>query len=136
VSTTPVPRGADQPRLRAILRVVVTVVASVLTLPPIVEQGVRLAENLPEYARDLNEAFDENPTLREANEKYDTLAQAPVAGPAAWLRLVPSPLVAALFGGALLGVVGALLAIPTAAAVQIAVREFVAYRREYGGAAI
>lgn len=37
--------------------------------------------------------------------------------------------VAALFGGFLLGVVGALLAIPTAAAIQIAVREFVAYRR-------
>ncbi|MGH3993579.1 MAG: AI-2E family transporter, partial [Pseudonocardiaceae bacterium] len=40
--------------------------------------------------------------------------------------------VAALFGGALLGVIGALLAIPTAAAIQIAVREYLAYRREYG----
>jgi predicted PurR-regulated permease PerM len=37
--------------------------------------------------------------------------------------------VAALFGGTLLGVVGALVAIPTAAAIQIAVREFMAYRR-------
>ena len=37
--------------------------------------------------------------------------------------------VAALFGGFLLGVVGALLAIPTAAALQIGVREFLAYRR-------
>jgi predicted PurR-regulated permease PerM len=37
--------------------------------------------------------------------------------------------VAALFGGFMLGVVGALLAIPTAAAAQIAVREVIAYRR-------
>jgi predicted PurR-regulated permease PerM len=40
--------------------------------------------------------------------------------------------VAALFGGALLGVIGALLAIPTAAAIQIATREYLDYRREYG----
>ena len=38
--------------------------------------------------------------------------------------------VAALFGGALLGVIGALLSIPTAAAIQIAMREFMEYRRE------
>jgi predicted PurR-regulated permease PerM len=37
--------------------------------------------------------------------------------------------VAALFGGTLLGVVGALVAIPTAAAIQIAIREWLAYRR-------
>jgi predicted PurR-regulated permease PerM len=42
--------------------------------------------------------------------------------------------VAALFGGALLRVIGALLAIPTAAAIQIALRECMEYRREYGGA--
>ena len=42
--------------------------------------------------------------------------------------------VAALFGGFLLGVVGALLAIPTAAAIQIGVREFLAYRRTFRGA--
>jgi predicted PurR-regulated permease PerM len=33
--------------------------------------------------------------------------------------------VAALFGGALLGVVGALLSIPTAAAIQIAAHEWI-----------
>jgi predicted PurR-regulated permease PerM len=38
--------------------------------------------------------------------------------------------VAALFGGALLGVVGALLSIPTAAAIQIAAHEWIEYRRE------
>jgi predicted PurR-regulated permease PerM len=269
-------------------------VIGLILVPPVVEQAVKLANNLPEYAQDLNEAFEENPTLREANEKYDittkledvadnlvsrvgdaagalvdigaglvssifvlvtivvlsmfmigrgqawrdailrhrpphqaermrratdqivnavgsyvggALAQAMIAGFAAWLMLVilgvPSPLplaliiamldlipmvgatigavvvgvvtlfvdfptttiiwaifaiayqqfenyvvqpriqsraveldpflvvVAALFGGALLGVIGALLAIPTAAALQIAVREWLEYRREY-----
>ena len=351
MNTARVPRE-EQPSVRAILRVVVTVVLSVLALyilflvreplgyiflgafvavaasgpvnllsrklprglaialvylgiifipigvalilvPPLVEQAVELADKLPEYAQDLNEAFEENPTLREANEKYDittkledvadnlvsrlgdaagalvdigaglvssifalvtilvismfmigrgkawrdallqyrpaqqaerirratdaianavgsyvggALAQATIAGFAAWLMLVilgvPSPLplalivalldlipmvgatlgavivgvvtlfvdfptttiiwaifaiayqqfenyvvqpriqsraveldpflvvVAALFGGALLGVIGALLAIPTAAAIQIALREWMEYRRE------
>ena len=40
--------------------------------------------------------------------------------------------VAALFGGTLAGVLGALLAIPTAAAIQIAAREYLAYRRNDG----
>ncbi len=39
--------------------------------------------------------------------------------------------VAAIFGGTLLGVIGALLAIPAAAALQIGVREFLAFRRAY-----
>jgi predicted PurR-regulated permease PerM len=266
---------------------------ALILVPPLVEQAVKLANNLPEYAQDLDEAFDENPQLREANEKYDittkledvagnlvsslgdaagalvdigaglvssifalvtilvismfmigrgqawrdallryrppqqaerirratdaiayaigsyiggALAQAAIAGVVAWLMLVilgvPSPLplaliiamldliplvgatlgavvvgvvtlfvdfptttiiwaifaiayqqfenyviqpriqsraveldpflvvVAALFGGALLGVIGALLAIPTAAAIQIAAREWLEYRRE------
>ena len=38
--------------------------------------------------------------------------------------------VAAIFGATLVGVVGALLAIPTAAAIQIAIREYLEYRRE------
>jgi predicted PurR-regulated permease PerM len=41
--------------------------------------------------------------------------------------------VAALFGAALLGVLGAILAIPCAAAIQIGVREWLAYRREEAG---
>ena len=40
--------------------------------------------------------------------------------------------VAALFGRALLGVIGVRLAIPTAGAIQIAVRKHLGYRREYG----
>lgn len=39
-------------------------------------------------------------------------------------------LVAVLFGATLFGIIGALLAIPAAAAIQIAVREWMAYRRE------
>ena len=38
--------------------------------------------------------------------------------------------IAALVGGTLLGVLGALVAIPTAAAIQITVREYLAFRRE------
>jgi predicted PurR-regulated permease PerM len=38
--------------------------------------------------------------------------------------------VAALFGGALLGIIGAILAIPVAATIQVGVREFRDYRRE------
>ena len=273
--------------------VFVPIIIALILVPPAVEQGVKLANKLPRYAQDLNEAFDKNPQLKEANEKYDittkleniaddlvshlgdaagalvdigagvvsslfalvtilvismfmigrgktwrdaalryrppdqarrmrnatdeiadavgsyiggALAQATVAGAAAWLMLVilgvPSPLplaliialldliplvgatlgavmvgvvtlfvdfptttiiwtvfaiayqqfenyvvqpriqsravaldpflvvVAALFGGALLGVIGALLSIPTAAAIQIAAREWVEYQRE------
>ena len=39
--------------------------------------------------------------------------------------------IAALFGGTLLGVVGALVAIPVAAAIQIGVREYLSYRRQH-----
>lgn len=39
--------------------------------------------------------------------------------------------VAAIFGGTLLGVIGALVAIPVAAAMQIGIREFLEYRREH-----
>jgi predicted PurR-regulated permease PerM len=39
-------------------------------------------------------------------------------------------LVAVLFGGTLFGIIGALLAIPAAASIQIAIREWMVYRRE------
>ena len=42
-------------------------------------------------------------------------------------------LVAVLFGGTLFGIIGALLAIPAAASIQIAIREWMAYRREVLG---
>ena len=41
-----------------------------ILVPPVVEQGVKLANDLPSYARDLNEAFDENPQLQELNKDY------------------------------------------------------------------
>jgi predicted PurR-regulated permease PerM len=43
-------------------------------------------------------------------------------------------LVAVLFGSTLFGILGAILAIPTAASIQIAIQEFLAYRRELEGA--
>lgn len=43
--------------------------------------------------------------------------------------------IAALFGGTLFGVIGALVAIPVAAAIQIGVREFIEYRRAHPVAA-
>jgi predicted PurR-regulated permease PerM len=42
-------------------------------------------------------------------------------------------LVAVLFGATLFGIVGAILAIPTAATIQIAVKEYIQYRRETAG---
>jgi predicted PurR-regulated permease PerM len=39
-------------------------------------------------------------------------------------------LVAVLFGSTLFGILGAILAIPTAATIQIGVREYIAFRRE------
>jgi predicted PurR-regulated permease PerM len=39
-------------------------------------------------------------------------------------------IVAALFGAALLGIIGAILAIPTAATIQVAIREYRSYRNE------
>jgi len=44
-------------------------------------------------------------------------------------------IVAALFGAALLGIIGAILAIPTAATIQVAIREYRAYRNEMRGPA-
>jgi predicted PurR-regulated permease PerM len=275
--------------------VLAPIAAGAVLIPPAVEQGVKLARNLPGYVDDLNQAFEENERLDELNQKYDltgklddfaddlvadlgnapsaladigaglvssifalitilvmsmfmvsrgkawrdaalvhrpphqaerirratdriatavasyvggALAQATIAGAAAFLMLVilgvgsPLPLaviialldliplvgatlgavlvgvvtlftdfptttivwaifaivyqqfenyvvqpriqsravqldpfivvIAAIFGGTLLGVVGALLAIPSAAAIQIAMREYLDYRRAYG----
>jgi predicted PurR-regulated permease PerM len=47
------------------------VVIGAILIPPAVEQGVRLAKDLPGYVDDLNETIDENEQLRELNEKYD-----------------------------------------------------------------
>ena len=51
--------------------ILLPIAVGLILVPPVVEQGVKLASNLPQYVQDLNQAFDENPQLREANEKYD-----------------------------------------------------------------
>jgi predicted PurR-regulated permease PerM len=40
-------------------------------IPPAVEQGVKLAKNLPDYVDDLNRTFQDNEQLNELNDKYD-----------------------------------------------------------------
>lgn len=289
-----VPRGAAIAVVYIGIVLAPVAIGAVL-IPPAVEQGVKLAKNLPDYVDDLNQTFKDNERLNELNDKYDlttklddaandlvsnlgsapsaladigstlvssifalvtilvmsmfmvsrgrtwrdaalsyrpphqaerirratdhiatavasyvggALAQATIAGVAAFLMLVilgvPSPLplaviillldliplvgatlgavivgvvtafvdfptitiiwtifaivyqqfenyviqpriqskavkldpfivvIAAIFGGTLLGIIGALLSIPTAAAIQIALREYMDYRREYG----
>jgi predicted PurR-regulated permease PerM len=51
--------------------VLIPIAVALILVPPVVEQGVKLANNLPDYARDLNEAFDENLQLQELNQDYD-----------------------------------------------------------------
>jgi predicted PurR-regulated permease PerM len=46
-----------------------------ILIPPAVEQGVKLAKNLPDYVRDLNQTFNDNEQLRQLNEKYDVTAK-------------------------------------------------------------
>jgi predicted PurR-regulated permease PerM len=42
-----------------------------ILVPPVVRGAVRLANNLPGYATDLQQAFDENEQLRRLDENYD-----------------------------------------------------------------
>jgi predicted PurR-regulated permease PerM len=55
--------------------VLAPVVIGAILIPPAVEQGVKLAKNLPAYVDDLNETIDDNPDLRRLNEKYDLTAK-------------------------------------------------------------
>src|SRR5215211_3274590 len=90
VSVTPVPR--EQPTIRAILRVVVTVVLSAVAL----------------------------------------VLMYLVREPLGWVVLAMFLAIAAsgpVNFGTLEGVIGALVAIPTAGAIQIAIREYLDYRR-------
>ena len=61
--------------------VITPIVIGAILIVPAVEQGVRLANNLPEYVQDLNEAFDENEQLRQLNEDYDITDEAGGRGP-------------------------------------------------------
>ena len=42
-----------------------------LIVPPLVTEGNNLAENAPDYARDVTNFVNENPTLRNLDEDYD-----------------------------------------------------------------
>ena len=51
--------------------VLAPVVIGAILIPPAVEQGVKLAKNLPAYVDDLNETINDNEDLQRLNEKYD-----------------------------------------------------------------
>ena len=51
--------------------VITPIVIGAILIVPAVEQGVRLANNLPDYVQDLNKAVDENDQLRQLNKDYD-----------------------------------------------------------------
>ena len=51
------------------------VLIGAVLVPPIVEQANVLANNAPQYARDLTETVQKNKTLADLNEKYDITAK-------------------------------------------------------------
>ena len=51
--------------------VLVPIAIGAILIPPAVEQGVKLAKNLPGYVDDLNNTIQDNEQLKELNEKYD-----------------------------------------------------------------
>jgi predicted PurR-regulated permease PerM len=54
-----------------LLIVLVPLIIIALLIVPLVNQTVRLLENLPAYVQDLEEEFQSNERLRELNEDYD-----------------------------------------------------------------
>jgi predicted PurR-regulated permease PerM len=46
-----------------------------LVVPPLVTQGTNLAEDLPHYARDVQDYVNKNRKLRELDDKYDLTGQ-------------------------------------------------------------
>ena len=65
-----VPRGAAI-AIVYIGIVLAPVAIGAVLIPPAVEQGVKLAKNLPDYVDDLNQTFQDNERLNELNDKYD-----------------------------------------------------------------
>ena len=55
--------------------VLIPIAIGAVLVPPVVEQTVKLVNNLPEYTQDLNKAFDENEQLKQLNEDYDITAK-------------------------------------------------------------
>ncbi|MEA2332742.1 MAG: hypothetical protein QOH58_2880 [Thermoleophilaceae bacterium] len=46
-----------------------------LIVPPLITEGNRFADNVPQYARDVTKFVEENDTLRELNKDYDITSQ-------------------------------------------------------------
>jgi predicted PurR-regulated permease PerM len=51
--------------------VLVPIGIAAILIPPVVEQSVELANDLPQYAQDLQETFEDDERLRELDEQYD-----------------------------------------------------------------
>jgi predicted PurR-regulated permease PerM len=55
--------------------ILVPVGLTALVVPPLVTQGTNLAEDLPHYARDVQDYVNKNEKLRELDDKYDLTGQ-------------------------------------------------------------
>jgi predicted PurR-regulated permease PerM len=55
--------------------ILVPVGLTALVVPPLVTQGTNLAEDLPNYARDVQDYVNKNKRLRELDDKYDLTGQ-------------------------------------------------------------
>jgi predicted PurR-regulated permease PerM len=58
-----------------VLLILVPVGLSALVLPPLVTQGTHLAEDLPDYAHDVQDYVNKNERLRKLDDKYDLTGQ-------------------------------------------------------------
>lgn len=57
--------------LSYLILILIPVGLGALLIPPVVDQGETLAHNVPEYARDVTAFVNDNPTLRNLNNRYD-----------------------------------------------------------------
>jgi predicted PurR-regulated permease PerM len=55
--------------------VLAPIVMALILLPPVVEQGTKLANDTPRYVRNLNAEFQKNDQLRKLNQDYDVTAK-------------------------------------------------------------
>jgi predicted PurR-regulated permease PerM len=68
------PRGVAIALVYAGIILTPLVIGAIL-IPPLVEGGSNLVNDLPGYAQDLEETFSENETLSEINQDYDLTAK-------------------------------------------------------------
>ena len=64
------PRGLAIAVVYLVLLLVPVAIGGVV-VPPLVDEANNLADNAPEYARDVSDFVEENKTLRDLNEDYD-----------------------------------------------------------------